>query len=122
VARSGEDRTVYKVLVEKLEGKNHSEDRGVDGRMWPEWILGLLVGGCGVEPTVSGKGPVVGSYECSGELSGSSATGLVRVLVILWTEVREMSCQAFFVIKRSPEKSCNGTHFKFADPKKMYVG
>jgi hypothetical protein len=29
----GEETKVYRVLVEKPEGKNHSEDRGVDGRM-----------------------------------------------------------------------------------------
>jgi hypothetical protein len=28
-----EERKVCKVLVGKPEGKNHSEDRGVDGRM-----------------------------------------------------------------------------------------
>jgi hypothetical protein len=32
----GEERKVCKVLVEKPDGKNHSEDRGVDGRMKSE--------------------------------------------------------------------------------------
>jgi hypothetical protein len=31
VARMGEDRKVYKVLVGKPEGKNHLEDQGIDG-------------------------------------------------------------------------------------------
>jgi hypothetical protein len=45
-----EERKVYKVLVGKLKERDHSEDRGVDGRMESEWILqlGSLVGG-GVE-------------------------------------------------------------------------
>jgi hypothetical protein len=33
VARMEERRGAYKVLVEKLEGKNHLEDPGVDGRI-----------------------------------------------------------------------------------------
>jgi hypothetical protein len=33
VARVGEERKVYKVLVGKSEGKDHSEDQGVGGRM-----------------------------------------------------------------------------------------
>jgi hypothetical protein len=40
---------MYKVLVAKPEGKNRSEDRGVDGTMESEWTLqlGRLAGGCG---------------------------------------------------------------------------
>jgi hypothetical protein len=33
VPRVGERRSVYRVLVGKLEGKNHLEDPGVDGRV-----------------------------------------------------------------------------------------
>jgi hypothetical protein len=39
VARRGEERNVYRVLVGKTEGKKHSENRGIDGRMGSEWIL-----------------------------------------------------------------------------------
>jgi hypothetical protein len=35
----GEMRTVYMVLVGKPEGKHHSGDLGVDGRVILEWIL-----------------------------------------------------------------------------------
>jgi hypothetical protein len=35
----GEVRNVYKILVEKLEGKEHSEDLGIDGTIILEWIL-----------------------------------------------------------------------------------
>jgi hypothetical protein len=38
----GEERKVYNVLVGKPEGKNHSEDQGIDGRMGSEWNLGRL--------------------------------------------------------------------------------
>jgi hypothetical protein len=40
VARIGEDRKVYKVLVGKPEKRDHSDDLGVGGRrMGSEWIL-----------------------------------------------------------------------------------
>jgi hypothetical protein len=44
VARMGEGRKVYRVLVGKPEGKNHLKDQGVDGRMGSKWTLGRLVG------------------------------------------------------------------------------
>jgi hypothetical protein len=45
VARMGEERKVYKVLVGKPEGNRHLEDQGIDGRMGSEWILGRLAAG-----------------------------------------------------------------------------
>jgi hypothetical protein len=45
VARMGEGRNVYRVLVGKPKGKRHLEDQGADGRMGSKWILGRLVGG-----------------------------------------------------------------------------
>jgi hypothetical protein len=33
-------RNAYNILVGKPEGKNHSEDLGVDGKIILEWILG----------------------------------------------------------------------------------
>jgi hypothetical protein len=41
----GEERNLYKVLVEKPKERGHSEDRGVNGRMESEWILGNVDGG-----------------------------------------------------------------------------
>ena len=38
VARKGEEREVYRVLVGKLEGKNHWGDVGVDGWIILGWI------------------------------------------------------------------------------------
>jgi len=40
VACMGEIRNAYKIVVGKYEGKNYSEDLGVDGRITLEWILG----------------------------------------------------------------------------------
>jgi hypothetical protein len=77
VARMGEGRNVYRVLMEKPEGKNHSEDQTVDGRMGSKWTLGRLVGRCGVDSPGSGKGPLACCCECGDEPSGSGATELV---------------------------------------------
>jgi hypothetical protein len=41
----GEGRNVYRVLVEKPDGKNHLKDQGVDGKMGSKWTLGRLAGG-----------------------------------------------------------------------------
>ena len=38
VARMGEERGAYRVLVEKQEGKNHWGDLGVDGWIILGWI------------------------------------------------------------------------------------
>jgi hypothetical protein len=43
VARVGEGRKVYRVLVETPERKSHLKDQGVDGRMGSKWTLGRLV-------------------------------------------------------------------------------
>jgi hypothetical protein len=61
VARMGEERKVYKVLVRKPEGKRPP---GRPIRRWEEgsdWILGRLAGGRGgLDSTGSGQGPVAG--------------------------------------------------------------
>jgi hypothetical protein len=45
VARIGEGRNVYRVLVGKPEGKGHLKDQGVDGRMGSKWTFGRWVAG-----------------------------------------------------------------------------
>jgi hypothetical protein len=45
VARIGEERKVYRVMWESPKERNHSEDRGVDGRIGSERILGRLAAG-----------------------------------------------------------------------------
>jgi hypothetical protein len=44
VARMGKGRKVYKVSVESPKERDHSKERGVDGRMGSELFLGILVG------------------------------------------------------------------------------
>jgi hypothetical protein len=45
VARMGEGRNQYGVLMGKPEGKFHLEDQGVDGRKASKWTLERLFGG-----------------------------------------------------------------------------
>jgi hypothetical protein len=40
VARMGEVRGAYNILVGKPEGRDHWEDLGVDGKITLNWILG----------------------------------------------------------------------------------
>jgi hypothetical protein len=78
VARMGEERKVYKILVENTEG-----ERPLEGprRRWKDVIRMNLteigLGMCGLYSTVSGQGPVAGCCECGNEPSGSCATELV---------------------------------------------
>jgi hypothetical protein len=75
VARMGEERKVYKVLGGKPEGKR---PLGRPRRRWEDGIrMDLWLGGCGLDSTVSGQGPVAGCCECGDESSGSCATELV---------------------------------------------
>jgi hypothetical protein len=75
VARMGEGRKVFRVLVGKPEERDHLKDQGVDGRMGLEWILGRVAGECGMDSPGSGHGPVAGCCEHGDEPSLSDATG-----------------------------------------------
>jgi hypothetical protein len=44
VARVGKMRNAYKTLVANLEGREHSEDLGVYGKIILKWILGKWCG------------------------------------------------------------------------------
>jgi hypothetical protein len=61
------------------ETRRKETTEGVGGKMGSEWILGRLIGlgGCGLDSTVSGQGPVVGCCECGDEPSGSCTMDLV---------------------------------------------
>jgi hypothetical protein len=77
VARMGEERKVYKVLVGKPEGKiplARQKRRWEDGI---KWILGRLAWESGLDSTSSGQEPVADCCECEDEPSGSCATELV---------------------------------------------
>jgi hypothetical protein len=81
VARIGEERKVYNVLVVgKPEGKR---PLGRPRRRWEDGIIMDLrvigFGGCGLDLTGSGQGPVAGCCECGDEPSGSCATELVSL-------------------------------------------
>jgi hypothetical protein len=54
VARMGEGRNVYRVLVGIPKEKDPLEDQGVDVRMGLKRTLGRLVRGCGVDSPGSG--------------------------------------------------------------------
>jgi hypothetical protein len=73
VARTGEI-TIYKILFGKPEGKNHSEDLGVDGNTI-RMDLTERVGRCGLDSSASGQGSVAGSCEHDNEPSGSIKGG-----------------------------------------------
>jgi hypothetical protein len=70
VARMGEEKKVYKVLVGKPEGMRPL------GRPRCRWE-GDWLRGCGLDSRGSGQGPVAGCCECGDEPSGSCATELV---------------------------------------------
>jgi hypothetical protein len=75
VARTGEERKVYKVLVKNPEGKR---PLGIPRSRWENGVRMDLretgLGGCGLDSTGSGQGPVAGCCECGDEPSGSCAT------------------------------------------------
>jgi hypothetical protein len=45
VARMGEERNVYRVLMGKQKERDHLEGQGIDGRMGSECNSGRLAGG-----------------------------------------------------------------------------
>ena len=69
MASMGEERGAYRVLVGKLEGRNHWGDLGVDGWIILGWISRMWV--CGLDWAGSGQGQVADACECGNEPSGS---------------------------------------------------
>jgi hypothetical protein len=75
---------LYKVLVGKPEGKRplgRPRCRWEDGIRMDLREIGL--GGCGLDLTGSGQGPVAGCCECGDEPSGSCVTELVSLVFII---------------------------------------
>jgi hypothetical protein len=75
VARKGEVRKVYRVLVVKPEGKRPPErprHRWKNGSS-EEWL-----GGCGVDSAGSVQGPMAGCCERGDERSGSGSAEFVK--------------------------------------------
>jgi hypothetical protein len=80
VARMGEESTRFR--WEGRKERDHSEDRGVDGRVESEWILREIGWGCRVDTVGSGYGPQAGCCKYCDEPSGSGATELELALLI----------------------------------------
>jgi hypothetical protein len=76
VARTGEERKRTRFWWESQKKRDHSKDRGVDGRMGSKWILGRLAGG-GVDTAGAGQGPLAGPCEHGDKPSGSGATKFI---------------------------------------------
>jgi hypothetical protein len=78
VARMGEERKVYRVLVEKPEGKRPLERQR---HRWEDGIRmdlrEIVLGGGGLDSTGSGYVPMASCCECGDEPSGSCDTELV---------------------------------------------
>ena len=74
VARMGERRGVYRVLVGKPE-RNHLGDPGLDGRIILRWIFRKGIWVYGLNRVGSGLGQVAGACECGNEPSGSIKCG-----------------------------------------------
>jgi hypothetical protein len=97
VARMVEERKAYKVLVGKPEGKRplgRPRRRCEDGIRMDLRETGL--GGCGLDSTVSGQGPVAGCCECGDEPSAYCATELVSYMLKMYN-VRSI-LSLFFII------------------------
>jgi hypothetical protein len=89
---------VYKVLVGKPEGKRplgRPRCRWEDGIRMDLKEIGL--GGCGLDSTVSGQGPVAGCFECGDEPSGSCVTELVSYFIVSLC-IKFQSSTAYFVV------------------------
>jgi hypothetical protein len=88
VARMGEERKVYRILVGETETtwKTKAWMGGwAQKESWGDWVEEFRV-----DPVSSGQGPVAGSCKYGDEPAGSGATDLVTTLVT-WFTLRELS-------------------------------
>jgi len=75
VARMGEERGVYRVLMGKPEGRNHWGDLGVDGWIILGWISRRWDVGIWAGLGWPGYRQVADACECGNEPSGSVKCG-----------------------------------------------
>jgi hypothetical protein len=73
----GKERKMQGFWRESPEERDNLKDRGVDGTMGLEWILGREAWGAWSGFTWLWIGSVASSGVCDGEISGSGATELV---------------------------------------------
>jgi len=76
VARMGESRGVYRVLVGKPERKSHLDDSGIDGRIILRWIFRKWVVRAWTASIRLRIGTGGGTCECSNEPSYSIKCGV----------------------------------------------
>jgi hypothetical protein len=103
VARMGEERKVYKVLVESPKERDHWEDQGVGGKMGSEWILERLAWECGLDSTGSEQGPVAGCCECGDEPLGFAPRSYL--VIIIWSVIISMYFSQFYTGSDMPVTS-----------------
>ena len=75
VARMGEGRGVYRVLVGNLRERDHWVDPDIDWRTILIWIFRKWDEEYGLDRAGSGYGQVAGTCECGNEPSGSLKCG-----------------------------------------------
>jgi hypothetical protein len=72
------------------------------GRWHQNGSYGVWLGGCGLDSTVSGQGPVAGCCECGDEPSGSCATELVSYILLAARAYKSMHITTTFNIVYFP--------------------
>ena len=75
LARIGDRRGAYRVLVGKRWGKRLLGKRGADGKIILKWIYGKVGKGHGLDCSGSGLGQVAGCCECGDETTGPRKGG-----------------------------------------------
>jgi hypothetical protein len=81
------------------------------GRLDQNRSSGDWLGGCGLDSTGSGQGPVAGCCECGDEPSGSCATELVSttsIIAMIMEAVRTSETSVYFeIIQPYIPEDCN---------------
>jgi hypothetical protein len=75
VARMGETRGAYRILVKNLREGDHLEDPGVNGRVISKWIFEKYDGDHGLDRSGSEQGQVAGCFKRRNKPSGCIKCG-----------------------------------------------